>query len=168
MDLYSFGPIRWGSADARFSVGDAGLAGGRVVDGGLGLSVGGRVLRDRLLIRGALGWARSQRSTLAVDGLRVGAGIGVGASLWRRRIWLGGEISPQFLVVRVTDVLVSTVASSSVEMGFHGQIGYQRFMVQLRSGADLVLPPVEGLGREDAISWGGVRFFATLGVGVRF
>lgn len=168
MEFAAYGPIRWVVAEGRVGYGDAGLRGGGVVDGGLGLSAGGRVLGDRLLVRGAVAWSRSARPTLAMDGYRVGAGVGIGGSLWRRRLWLGGEVSPHLLVVQISDVASTTLTSSSVEVVGHAQLGVGRFTVQLRTGVDLVLPPIVGIGRDDEISWGGARFVATLGVGARF
>ncbi len=168
MESAADGPIRWVVIEGRVGYGDARLRGGGVLDGGVGLSSGGRLLRDRLLLRGAVGWATSVRPTLSMSGYRVGAGIGVGGSLWRRRLWLGGEVSPHLLVVQISDVATTTLTSSSVEVVGHAQLGVGRFTAQLRTGVDLVLPPIVGIGRDDEISWGGPRFIATLGVGARF
>jgi len=140
-----------------------------VVAPGLGLHGGGWLFDEHLMLRGGFEWTTAARDDLRLHGLRPSIGIGAGAALLDRRLWVGGLLCPG------VDVLIADDRRRRTVVGFGGAmtavaqgrlLPSGRLLLELQTGLDLRLPPVRIQGQAATLRWRTAAWVSAISIGV--
>ena len=131
-------PEGWLAVGGRTSVGSpADPEGGVTLRGGA--TWGRRILQPIATI----GSSHARRESLRVDGLRVGAGLALGAPIPRSPVWIGGAAVPQVAWTVARGRGRATGWTSVTELGALVQLRLRGvLLVGLRVGVELAAPPL--------------------------
>lgn len=135
-----------------------------LVEGGLDVQGGAWLLREHLQPLASLGWSVAARDGLSLNSFRLGLGLAAGAPLRDGRLWLGAHALAHGSVTLAHDARSATTGASSTELGGLLQLRWPRWMIGLRSGVDLVLPPLRARGDHARLTRGPAQFV----LGVQF
>jgi hypothetical protein len=126
-------------------------------------------VRDILQPTLSVGWSRSARNGIVLDGIRVGAGLAVGAPLGKRKIpWLGLSLVPHALWTRAADRTARSAWAASLEPAVLLQVRPPPgVVVGFRLGVEVISPQIRVIGENAALRWGAVRLLAGLEIGLR-
>lgn len=150
-------PIRgWLGLGPRLELGRS------LVEAGLDVHGGAWLLREHLQPLASLGWSRAARDGLSLDTLRLGLGLAAGAPLRDGRLWLGGHALAHGSWTRAHDARSATTWATSSELGGLLQIRWPRWLIGLRSGVDLALPPLRARGDHARLQRGPAQFVVGL------
>jgi hypothetical protein len=129
-----------------------------------GLSLAGEHVQPRL----SGSWSAAWRRGLFLHGARFGGGLAGGAPLARGHLWVGGAAIGQAAWVQARDVRNVDAWVAVIEVGPLLQARARHFVAELRTGVELMLPPVRAHGRAADLRFGYVRWLIGLSVGPRF
>lgn len=154
-------PRGWLGVGPRLELGRSLLETGLDVQGGVWL------LREHLQPLASLGWSVAARDGLSLNSFRLGLGLAAGAPLptaTSGRLWLGAHALAHGSITLAHDARSALTGASSTELGGLLQLRWPRWMIGLRSGVDLVLPPLRARGDHARLTRGPAQFV----LGVQF
>jgi hypothetical protein len=151
-------PRGWLGLGPRLELGRSQVEPGIDVQGGVWL------LREHLQPLASLGWSIAARDGLALNSFRLGLGLAAGAPLRAGRLWLGAHAQAHGSIPVAHDARSETSAASSTELGGLLQLRWPRWLIGLRSGVDLALPPLRARGDHARLQRGPAQFV----LGVQF
>jgi len=140
-----------------------------LVEPGIDVHGGVWLLREHLQPLASLGWSIAARDGLALNSFRLGLGLAAGAPLATTgsgpgRLWLGAHALAHGSITVAHDARNETTAASSTELGGLLQLRWPRWLIGLRSGVDLALPPLRARGDHARLQRGPAQFV----LGVQF
>lgn len=141
---------------------------GRSPLGGVDLLGGAWLLREHLQPLVSVGWAATASQGVSLHTVRFGAGLAAGAPLARGRLWLGAHALVHGLWARAHDARTQTLWAGSGEAGGTLQIRGRRWLVGVRTGVDVLLPPLRVRGDLALLRQGPVHWAVGLSFGVIF
>ncbi|HET6584138.1 MAG TPA: hypothetical protein VFG69_11830 [Nannocystaceae bacterium] len=155
-------PEGWLAVGARVGI-------GRPIDVAAGASLRGGALWGRRIVQpiGSLAWSRSRERGLVLDGVRFGAGVGVGADLPGTPLWLCGSVVPHAVWASARHTARDRGWTSATELSALLQVRAAWFFGALRVGADITAPPLRARGTGADLRWGSVRLLVGLELGLR-
>ncbi len=139
-----------------------------LVEGGLDVQGGTWLLHEHLQPLASLGWSTSARAGLGLHTLRLGLGLAAGAPLPRTRLWLGAHALAHGAWTTTSDRRSTSAWASSSELGALLQIRWPRWLIGVRTGVDLALPPLKLKGDHARVQRGPAQFIVGLQIGLVF
>jgi hypothetical protein len=138
-------------------------------DFGVELMGGGWFADEHLQPIFRVGWSHGASNAVAVDALRLGAGLGAGATFWDGRIWLGGTLElygvhawARWSFAREQGSSAALAASALFELRLA-----HRFLLGVQAGPEIDVPTHRfDAGTNDEVVWGLGRFNAGLRLGI--
>jgi hypothetical protein len=142
---------------------------GRPTDVDAGGSLRGGALWGRRIVQpiGSLAWSRSRERGLVLDGVRFGAGVGVGADLPGTPLWLGAAVVPHAVWALARHTSRDRGWTSATELSALLQVRARWFYGGLRVGAEITAPPLRARGTGADLRWGSARLLVGLELGLR-
>lgn len=125
------------------------------------------VAREHLQPRVQGAWSASWNGELLLHAARVGGGLAAGSPLGLGRLWLGGVVIPQAVWLQARDRRTVSTWSFGAEAGVLAQVRGSKAFFGLRTGVDLLAPPVAASGVRDHLRWGSFRYIVAFEVGLR-
>lgn len=141
---------------------------GRSPFGGVDLLGGVWLVREHLQPLVSVGWAATAQEGVSLHTIRFGAGLAAGAPLARGRLWLGAHALVHGLWARAHDARTQTLWTGSGEAGGTLQVRGRRWLVGVRTGVDVHLPPLRVRGDLARLRQGPVHWVVGLSFGVIF
>lgn len=141
---------------------------GRSPFGGVDLLGGVWLVREHLQPLVSVGWAATAQEGVSLHTVRFGAGLAAGAPLARGRLWLGAHALVHGLWARAHDARTQTLWTGSGEAGGTLQVRGRRWLVGVRTGVDVHLPPLRVRGDLARLGQGPVHWVVGLSFGVIF
>jgi len=150
-------PIRgWLGLGPRLELGRS------LVEAGLDVQGGAWLLREHLQPLASLGWSLAARDGLSLNTVRLGLGLAAGAPLRDGRLWLGGHALAHGSWTLAHDARSASTWATSSELGGLLQIRWPRWLIGVRSGVDLALPPLRARGDHARLQRGPAQFVVGL------
>lgn len=139
-----------------------------LIEAGLDVHGGAWLLHEHLQPLASLGWSTSARDGLSLHTLRLGLGLAAGAPLPRTRMWLGAHALAHGAWTVASDSRSASAWASSSELGALLQIRWPRWLLGVRSGVDLALPPLRVQGDRARLQRGPAQFILGVQIGLVF
>ena len=137
-------------------------------DPGAGLAGGVWLDRWHLQPVVQVGWGRTSREGVTLDGVRFGGGLMAGAALVDGRLWAGGGVVAHAIWARAAAQERAAGWGSVTELSGLVQYRGRWWTVGARLGVDLFGPSLRAIGDDATLQWARLRPAAALLVGIRF
>jgi hypothetical protein len=139
---------------------------GRPFDATGGVSLRGGVWWGRRLLQPLVAVAseHARPGAVRLDGVRVGAGLAIGAPIgaW----WLGGSALPSYAWTRAVRRRDDRASSFVTELAALAQLRHRNLLLGLRAGLDVRAPSLRLVGGDDEHRLGNLRFVTGFELGL--
>lgn len=151
------------------AMGRVGLNPSSSVDADPGAGLAGGVWLDRVHLQPVVqvGWGKTSRDDVALDGIRFGGGLMAGATVADGRVWAGGGVVAHAIWARAAAQERATGWGSVTELSGLVQYRGRWWILGARVGVDLFGPALRAIGDSATVHWATLRPAAALLVGVR-